>query len=848
QNPFALIPSSHKFHKYWIGIDGKHIVLGRGRSEILDHHDILLHWKDPDPLQVQYIGLMTWDVAVQFRSLLVGTVQHPLRVLVKEHKRSIKHSRRHRSALLPLLQSNQFADWHHPAFPGIDLHKAVVRSLCPFLLSDASLLEQISEGGKERGGEEGEGGEERDPQALFLHAMQLVYSADCPEIVSSAHLAELRHIRSFRQLFAWAALIPHGALASPVSSPGASTSSPTSPQHQLQSPSSHPQHPQLLLKPVSPQKALAPSGKSFESPLSKPLKSSAHRPRSSSYTELPPASYLSFRGKASSPTDQQSGYGRFPSPLVQGRDLFSRLWEEMRNTMPPVDAATLDSGQLDPDEQDSIFALDEQHSSSTEKRPVACPFDVHFLLEDGSSVWAHKVVLSLRSLVFRAMLSSGMIESEQLPHIAIKDIDPQAFRCLVAVCYTGYIESPQSIEECLDILVGADRFGIGPIAYQALMDYAHGAITAQNVCFVLYIIDYFGFSFFRFYSHCVTFAKKHFAEVSASRGWSKYLPFNVLIDIIRSDDLMVITERFVFEAVLKWLAVDFPRRQSHLEELLAFVRFRLIDREYLNRALQESAIILAHGVLRDYVKRKLQRIDDLTVTSVGESAGLTSLSAPVAVVKAQDLEVKGLLAASRRSRSIKGSNLVECLFSHAGDRNGVLHYLGTGMKKHETWINPVKRGLVNVHLSCAPTRYCQRFSFVGADFRSTSFITGSPPWLMIDLGASCAMIITSYTIQHDGSDNYLRDWELQASEDNETWLVIYRHIADRTVSQPGQFARWSIDANLSRQGFRYIRLIQNPSQGTRMSLCRVEFYGFLKIIQTGSSADRPLSPSILSAH
>lgn len=567
-----------------------------------------------------------------------------------------------------------------------------------------------------------------------------------------------------------------------------------------------------------------------------------------------------------------------PAPLVtyRRRNLFAHLWQQMQQAdterarlleLPPPpepeeeqDAETEDTAGSATSDSDSAVHRDvgvdvkeatendKYDSDSTDRRDdeddntgndgdkdkeggnkAALGYpqpDVEFYLEDGSRVLAHKIVVALKSLVFRAMLSSGMLESQgQTTAVHIKDVDPIVFNDVIQACYTGFWVAPRNMDHCLAILIAADRFSIVP----PLSEYVKSTLTSDNCCFVLYVIDYFGLSGSRVYTFCINYTKKNFSAVCASRGWLKYLPFNVLIDIIRSDDILVITERTVFEAVCNWLAADFHRRESHAQEVLGFVRFRLIDREYLRRSTETSAVLLSHPALREYVIRKVKKLDELSQTLVGDVASLTSLAAPAAVVHIQDLELSGLCAASRRARSIKGRNLVECLFSHAGDRNGVLYYLGTGMKKGSMWINPLKRNLADVKVSCASSRYCQRPAFVGTDFHSTSFITGNPPWLLIDLGERCSLIITYYTIQHDGSDNFLRNWELQGSEDSLTWMSLRRHVDDREISQPGQFAGWSIEANLSSQGFRFLRIIQDPKAGSRMSICRIEFYGFLKV-------------------
>ena len=64
--------SASKFNRYWVVLDGHCIALGRGRREWLNLNDVLVHYIDPKPLDVRYVGLLTWDVPVQFRSVSVG--------------------------------------------------------------------------------------------------------------------------------------------------------------------------------------------------------------------------------------------------------------------------------------------------------------------------------------------------------------------------------------------------------------------------------------------------------------------------------------------------------------------------------------------------------------------------------------------------------------------------------------------------------------------------------------------------------------------------------------------------------------------------------------------------------
>lgn len=83
--------------------------------------------------------------------------------------------------------------------------------------------------------------------------------------------------------------------------------------------------------------------------------------------------------------------------------------------------------------------------------------DVTFVLKDGETVRAHKVILASRCERFRGMFSSGMVESEYQAAIHIPNVKKKTFISLMHWLYTGRLDTV-STEQAIQMLQLADEY------------------------------------------------------------------------------------------------------------------------------------------------------------------------------------------------------------------------------------------------------------------------------------------------------------------------------------------------------------------------------------------------------
>jgi len=124
-------------------------------------------------------------------------------------------------------------------------------------------------------------------------------------------------------------------------------------------------------------------------------------------------------------------------------------------------------------------------------------------------------------------------------------------------------------------------------------------------------------------------------------------------------------------------------------------------------------------------------------------------------------------------------------------------------------------------------------------------------WWQVDIGRRRRLQCNHYTLRHDSSSDFVRNWELRGSVDGKEWHVLRKHENDKTVSKPFQLASWPVNPNPNcRHGprkhesqsnnsnnnnnkFRLFRIVltgPNASKMTthRLCMCWFELYGYLE--------------------
>lgn len=343
------------------------------------------------------------------------------------------------------------------------------------------------------------------------------------------------------------------------------------------------------------------------------------------------------------------------------------------------------------------------------------------------------------------------------------------------------------------------------------------------------------------------------------------------------------------------------QRLQELQQLLSYIRYPLIDSFWLQQILETNPIIKETTYLNELVRTALVERLSQSAASLGSSlpyggsslpsggplSGSSSLNSSqlgletdvpfspnnsfgtlpafasssygtlppfnVASSSAASASTVSDLQARGRSSSAgigafhantRKSAAIQFLFSHCGDENGALYWLGT-QGNTERWQNPHKTGRVIVACSSPPSRWTSLPAIVNRTFITNNFASGSaqaPAWWSLDLTAKYRLLCNYYYLQTDGSANVIGDWELQASNDKETWICLRLHENSRATFTQGGGKEYAWPVDLSSQqgtGYRYFRLIvtgASAQQSHKFSLAGIELYGHLTKIDLSSSA------------
>mmetsp|Transcript_21375 Transcript_21375/g.59311 ORF Transcript_21375/g.59311 Transcript_21375/m.59311 type:complete len:569 (+) Transcript_21375:105-1811(+) len=360
-------------------------------------------------------------------------------------------------------------------------------------------------------------------------------------------------------------------------------------------------------------------------------------------------------------------------------------------------------------------------------------------------------------------------------------------------------------------------------------------LTPSTVCTVLHLLcqTTWPSACSSLYSQTVAYAAKSFSDVHRQDPAGLFsLPAVVFRQVAEHTD-MGAPELELFQATVEWgncgssMGCEAIGTLTDLEQMLLCVRFPLMSVDDL-RAVQEHP--LAHQ------SKVLQGL--LSEVDVG-SAG-----------KGLDLELDGRYlrrntncnsnAANRRQRRSKHSGGVtyELMYVSDGDDYGLCSFLGTAQGT-QRFMNPCVEKRICVTCSGPAGKHCnanlllsRKFSNIlcaGPVYQEGSVVS----WWRLDLADHQRLAVNYYTIRHDGSDNFPRNWVLEGSADHGSeWKLLQEHINDESITHPGQFCSWPV-ANKAK-AFNAFRLrlsganaSSNPAESRRFHLSMLELYGTL---------------------
>ncbi|KAK3241628.1 hypothetical protein CYMTET_48622 [Cymbomonas tetramitiformis] len=185
------------------------------------------------------------------------------------------------------------------------------------------------------------------------------------------------------------------------------------------------------------------------------------------------------------------------------------------------------------------------------------------------------------------------------------------------------------------------------------------------------------------------------------------------------------------------------------------------------------------------------------------------------------------------------------MYAHDGDCNGVLYHIGTSCGK-TAFRNPAVMKQIVITASSPTSRFTNP-----ARLSSRTFVESSSAlprqeqgqqssWWRVDFGEQRRIMCDYYTVRHDGSQDFARDWSLQGSEDEENWVDLRRHENDRTITSRGQYASFPVTGHAALLPFRWLQVASthkcSDGDGGRRERCpklcigALEFYGVLQLL------------------
>ena len=160
------------------------------------------------------------------------------------------------------------------------------------------------------------------------------------------------------------------------------------------------------------------------------------------------------------------------------------------------------------------------------------------------------------------------------------------------------------------------------------------------------------------------------------------------------------------------------------------------------------------------------------------------------------------------------------------DTNGLLYFLGCQGGMRSSYSNPADIGMVTVTSSSLMSDSQPLSALVGR--MSTRCVTKphQRSWMQINI-KDVKIKLTHYTLRHYNSwdTEALRYWNLEGSNDGQSWIPIRQHMDDRALRKAGATHTWAVDTNQYFNNFRIYMTGRNSNNHWYLACSGIELYG-----------------------
>ena len=409
---------------------------------------------------------------------------------------------------------------------------------------------------------------------------------------------------------------------------------------------------------------------------------------------------------------------------------------------------------------------------------------------EGHAFHAHRVVLSASSGFLRGCFCGGLSESETAS-VTLEDVASATFEALLSWVYEGHVE----VDELAlpQLLEAAARLQVGSLAEEVEKLVVERIAPANAIDAYLLADALTRPALLEAARACVLAS---FSEAAAAASFTR-LPLAALEALLASDNLEVKDEAETFTHLKRWVMAQQPAVSAEAQaRLLGCVRFAHMELGFVQQHVNTDPLVA------------------------------TSPQNIMIVAQAFQQALHGSSPCRR--------NGIELVFSSPFDTNGVLYHIATDGGKR-AYSNPHEAGLVKVSSSSQEIGYYDDRRFVQhthADLVYNLTCNEANSWMAVDLGEGRALRANHYCLRSDKMlrGHKLRGWELQGSNDGQSWATLRRHADDASLGlAPMSVAAWPVEQG--HVAYRHFRILQTHVNSARANLllcAGIELYGKLQ--------------------
>ena len=455
----------------------------------------------------------------------------------------------------------------------------------------------------------------------------------------------------------------------------------------------------------------------------------------------------------------------------------------------------------------------------------------------GEPVPARRAPLMAHSAYFRSAFQAASCWAEGVPHAVVRSVFSRQ-AVAAAVCFAhdpalwgghGNGKEHGDLELLVELLELSDYYGM-PLLQSSAAARVLTLVRPWNVCGVLGALQGLP-SCGPLAAALERYAARRIrAVVSQSSGELVALSPGAIEGMLRGGDrwLPPTSEDSVCDALTAWVGDDEARATFADCRLVQLVRFASLSDACLQRALR-SGLHARSAAMRARLAEGVAACSERGSAERGWQAARRTPSRDGASLRwdaaSRQLSKTGRVPPPREP----GRAGVPLRFVHHGDANGVMGYLASRSSFN---LNPVAAGLVRTMASSCKTSLSDSAALVarrGPPRRFNAF-GGTTPWCLVDLGPSGCLIPKHYTLRHDQSDNYLREWTLEGSQDGVSWHLLSTHV-DEGPKGRHEWGGWPLCGANARRPYSSFRVVlgsgsRATATGQRvLCLSELEFYG-----------------------